>query len=244
MLLEKGLEGSAKDLYNRLFTTEFDPVTLRKDLEEGKYDAEAINSAALEYVDDCSCQLQETEYDEDKLSPGETIPWIESGHMKEALELLLNYGLDPNRIFQDKYADGHIEEYNIMQQLQLIDNGYQGTDSLYLLLNHGGNPNLVVDGEHLLSEPYYDLWFDTVNRDMLYDSLYNAKVHYCMVLIGFGATTGEGQKDQLDSVDGFDLSNLRDHWNYYVGAIHSDKSNDGMELCFFDKHTNWEVARF
>ena len=103
---------------------------------------------------------------------------------------------------------------------------------------------LYIDGEHLLSEPYYDLWFDTVNRDMLYDSLYNAKVHYCMVLIGFGATTGEGQKDQLDSVDGFDLSNLRDHWNYYVGAIHSDKSNDGMELCFFDKHTNWEVARF
>ena len=48
MLLEKGLEGNAKDLYDKLFTTEFDPVALRKELEEGKYDAEAVNSAALE----------------------------------------------------------------------------------------------------------------------------------------------------------------------------------------------------
>ena len=48
MLLEKGLEGSVKDLYDKLFTTEFDPAALRKELEEGKYDAEAVNSAALE----------------------------------------------------------------------------------------------------------------------------------------------------------------------------------------------------
>ena len=60
MLLEKGLTRSAKELYAKLFTREFDPTSLRKELETGIYDADAINSAALEYVDDCSCLLQET----------------------------------------------------------------------------------------------------------------------------------------------------------------------------------------
>ena len=129
-----------------------------------------------------------------------------------------------------------------MDALYLIDNGYQGADTLYLLLSHGGNPDLIVDREHLYSDPYYDLWFDTVNRDMLTHTLYSAKIHYCMVLIGFGA--GEDGKAPLDPVDGFNLSELRNHRNYYVGAIHSDKSEDGMELCFFDRNTNWEVARF
>ena len=58
-----------------------------------------------------------------------------------------------------------------MQQLQLIDNGYQGADSLYLLLNHGGNPNLVVDGEHLLSEPYYVCCFWTISYCGIFGAL-------------------------------------------------------------------------
>ncbi len=244
MLSEKGLTGFAKELYGKLFTTEFDSIALREELAEGRYDIGAINSAAFEYVYDCSCLTRDAECDEGILAIGETNPWIESGHLKEALELLLDFGLDPNKIFYKEYDNGHIEEYNIMQQLRLVDNGYQSADSLYLLLSHGGNPNLVVNGDHLLADSYYGIWFDTVNRDMLYDSLYHAKVHYFMVLVGFGAITGVDQKGPLDPVKDFNLANLKEHKNYYVGAIHSDKSNDGMELCFFDRHTNWEVARF
>lgn len=234
------LAGAAKELYDRLYTTEFDPVSLRKDLEAGKYDADAVNMAALEYVDDCFLQVQVIECAGENVVPGETIPWIESGHVAEAVELLLDFGLDPNRIF--RYPDSE-EECNIMFELHLIDNGYQAADALYLLLSHGGNPDLTVDGEHLYSDPYYDLWFDTVNRDMLSSSHYNAKIHYCMVLIGFGAGA-DSVGLPLDSVKGFDLSELRNHRNYYVGAIHSDKSNDGWELCFFDRNSNWEVARY
>ena len=243
MMLDHLLEGAARELYGKLFTKEFDRDALKKELDEGKYDADAVNIAAYEYVDDCGTQLQGTGYDDDRWVPGKTYPGLESGHMAEALELLLDYGLDPNRIFREENGNGTAEEYNIMRDLDLVDNGYQAADSLYLLLSRGGNPNLVVDGACLLSDPYYDLWFDTCNRDMLYDALYDAKIHYCMVLIGFGADTGDG-KDPLDRVNGFELSGLKNHRNYYVGAIHSDQSNDGMELCFFDRHTNWEVARF
>lgn len=240
MIFGNLLGGAARELYDRLYTTEFDPASLRKDLDAGKYDADSVNMAALEYVDDCTLQMQEIEWAGEKAVPGETNNRIESGHVKETIELLLDFGLDPNRVFT--YPDSK-DECNIMDALYLIDNGYQGADALYLLLSHGGNPDLEVDREFLYSDPYYDLWFDTVNRDMLTDSLYSAKIHYCMVLIGFGAGAGRGRLP-LDPVDGFDLSKLRNHRDYYVGAIHSDKSDDGMELCFFDRNTNWEVARY
>ncbi len=244
MVFENGLEGSAKELYDKLYTKKFDAASLRKELEDGKYDAEAVNAAAIDYVDDCCLQLQELVWAGTVVSPGKTFPGLESSHVKEALELLLDFGLDPNRIYQEKNAEGCVtDEYNIMDQLYLIDNGYEGADSLHLLLSHGGDPNLMVDGRYLLSDPYYDLWFDTSNRDMLDDSIYYAKIHYCMVLIGFGARTWK-KENVLVPVDGFDLSELREHRNYYVGAIRSDKSDLGMELCFFDRRNNWEVARY
>lgn len=237
MFLREYMNEAAKELSDRLYAVDFDSVSLRRDLEAGKYNTEDVNYAAYDYVEDCQSQLAELP-DCDDLPPGITVPGLPSSHMTEALELLLDFGLDPNRIFTQE------GEMNIMVDLQLIDNGYQGADSLYLLLSHGGDPNLVVDGQSLLSEPYFDLWFDTSNRDMLYDSLYEAKIHYCMVLIGFGARCENHSREPLDRVNDFDLSLLKNHRDYYVGAIHSDKSNDGMELCFFDKHTNWEVARF
>ena len=62
-------------------------------------------------------------------------------------------------------CDGEVfEEYNIMDQLQCIYNGYQAADSLFLLLSHGGNPNLVVDRQPLFSDPDFDLLYDTENR--------------------------------------------------------------------------------
>ncbi len=39
MLFDNGLEGRAKELYNKLLTVDFDPVSLRKELDSGKYDA-------------------------------------------------------------------------------------------------------------------------------------------------------------------------------------------------------------
>ena len=242
MLSGSKLQGSAKELYNRLFTGEFDKAALRKELEAGMYDAETVNVAAFGYVADCACQLQEAGYDKHRPAPGETISWIESGHMAEALALLLDYGLDPNRIFREEQDDGWIEEYNIMKELELIDNGYQGADSLYLLLSHGGDPNLEVNGGQLLSETHYEFWTDNTNRRIWCDEFCENKIHSYMVLVGFGAGQGQGNQP-LVPVDGFDVSKLREHRNYYAGVIYSDKCNHMMELVFFDRYTNWEVAR-
>ena len=237
MLFDKPLVGLAKELYDKLYTKDFDPVSLRTELESGKYDAETVNLVAIEYVDDCGVNFDHWSIDWDQYYPGETIPGHESSHLAEAIGLLLDYGLDPNKIF----LIGS-DEYNIMGWLHLVFNGFQAADSLYLLLNHGGDPNLVVNRLPLIVDPDYDVGFDTVNRSDVPDGMYQAKVHYWLVLTGFGAIHNNG-KLPVDPVDGFDLADLKEHRNYYVGTIHSDRTKEGWDLVIFDRHTNWEVGR-
>ena len=176
--------------------------------------------------------------------PGETVPGEESSHMAEVIQLLLDYGLDPNKIIAIPDHHGGFDEYNIMEQVQMVFNGHQAADSLYLLLSHGGDPYLKINRVHLSTEPDWDIGFDTINReDMVDDSMYEAKLHYWMVLVGFRAALMDSDVP-VDPVKGFDLSNLKEHRYYYAGAIHSDQSEDHWELCIFDRRTNWEVARF
>ena len=243
-LFNNVLDGRAKELYDKLFTVDFDEAGLRVELETGKYDAETVNIAAIEYVDDCGINFDHWSISWDEHFPGETVPGHESSHMTEVIRLLLDYGLDPNKIFRIDNHHGGFDEYNIMEQVQMVFNGYQAADSLYLLLSHGGNPYLEVDRVPLNIEPDWDIGFDTVNReDMVDDSMYEAKLHYWLVLVGFRAETGDAALP-VEAVKDFDLSKLKKHRNYYAGAIHSDKPEDKWELCIFDRHTNWEVARF
>ena len=244
MLFDKGLEGKAKELYDKLYTVDFDPVSLRKELENGKYDAETVNISAIEFVDDCGVNFNHWDIDFNQFYPGETVPGEESSHMTEAIRLLLDFGLDPNKIFRIPDNRGSFDEYNIMEEVGMVFNGHQAADSLYLLLSHGGDPYLTINRISLSTDPDWDIGFDTINReDMVDDSMYEAKLHYWMVLVGFRAARGDANLP-VDPIKGFDLSKLQEHRNYYAGAIHSDKSEDNWELCIFDKRTNWEVARF
>lgn len=243
MLFDIDLKGNAKELFGKLYTKDFDCASLRKELETGKYDADAVNDAAINYIDECQMDFP-NDLDWEQVPVGEIVPGLESSHITEAIELLLDFGLDPNRIYKNDRVDsqGHAEEYNIMQWLNLIHNGYQAADSLYLLLSHGGDPNLVVDRERLIVDPDFDVGFDSVNRDMCWDAVYHSKIHYWLVLTGFGAVHENG-KLPVDPVKDFDPSRLRDHRNYYYGVIHSDRMKEGWDLCIFDKRTNWEVGR-
>ena len=243
MLFDKHLEGRAKELYDKLYTVEFDTAALRKELEAGKYDAETVNIAAIEYVDDCSDSFASWNIDWDEYGPGVTISGYESSHMAEAIRLLLDYGLDPNKIFRIDYPQGGFEEYNIMELVQMVVNGHQAADSLYLLLNHGGDPNFKIGNNHLYTDPDLDIGFDTANReDMVNDGMYEAKLHYWLVLVGFRADHPETELP-LKPVNGFDLSELKEHKHFYAGVIRSEGTEDGWKLCVFDRHTNREVAR-
>lgn len=231
---------NAKKLYELLFTKDFNKDELIAQLDSGKFSVEDINLAAYKYVE--SCHDAETDaYQQhlfDHLHFGELLPGIESSHLVEAFQILLAYGFDPNKIMT--YDDGG--QTNIMEQLMFVYNGYQAADAADLILTHGGNPSLIIEDTSLIRNLNYELLFSMVgNEEFRYFS--DAIAHYWMVYIGNGAKLEDG-RESVDPVGNFDISNFRNHRQYYYGMIHSDRSNDGMEICFFDKDTNWEVVRY
>ena len=227
------LTSAAKVLYDLMFCKDFSLEVLRTELESGKYTADDVNLAAYTYVDDCQNDLMDEDYEIHHNGLGEIIAGYESSHLLEVVELLLQYGLDPNKVYDD--------ECNIMDALRYIDNGYQAADALILLVEHGGNPCLILDGTSIVRDADFDLGFDLNEQE---DRIrYDAFVHYWMALIGCGGRLEDGTIP-FDPCGHFDVSNFKNHRQYYYGAIHSERSNDHWEICFFDKDTNWEVGRY
>lgn len=235
------LTKNAKQLYDLLFTKSFNLKELMSALKAGCFSKEDVNLAAYKYVDDCQNDLVDDDWHVHHNGIGVVVPGYESSHMLEAITVLLRYGLDPNIIFTEDLTEDITEQYNIMCSLRFIDNGYIAADTLALLLENGGNPSIIIDGSSFAREVNFELLFDLYNQE---DRIrYDALVHFWMVLVGYGARLEQGEVC-VDPCGDFDIANLRNHRNYYYGAIHSERSNDNMEICFFDKETNWEVARF
>ncbi len=168
---------------------------------------------------------------------GEVIPGYYSSHMYEALELLLSYGLDPNYLVDP----GTHGEMNIMYCLFLIENGYVSADCLALMLDHGGDPNLIVSGERLLDSCTDHLKYGLTEMWNRY--LYDAWAHYWMVLVGYGAKLS-GEHEAFRPWNEHTASELKNHRDYYYGGVYSDHySNHEPEICFFHKSTHFEIGR-
>ncbi len=230
------LSENATKLYHLLYTRDFSLEQLMYELASGIYTPEDVSIAGFQYVSDCICDLMDENGQEPCRACGERLPGFYSSHMLEALNCLLEHGLNPNMLY-GKDPD----QSNIMSELRYVENGYLAADSLALLLDHGGNPSIRINGVSLIRDVNFDLLFDLNNQTnrARYDSL----VHYWMVLVGFGAKLEDGG-ESIDLCPGHNVSELKNHRNFYYGAIESDRSNDHMEICFFSKYTNLEVGRF
>lgn len=221
-------------LYDCLISRQFEISQLKTLLEGHDFTADEVSEAAYHYVDKCCNDLMDIEGLSLYEGFGEIVPGWPSSHMVEAVQLLLEYGLNPNVIYGDE---------NIMTVLKFIDNGYIAADTLSLLLSHGGNPLLVVDGVTILDDTGFYIFFDLVNIE---DRVrYDALVHYWMVLVGFCAAA------KIENIDikpcgSFDLSNLKNHRNYYFGAVdkweNPERSIYNCDLYIFDRRTNKAVA--
>ena len=118
---------NAQILYDLMFTKEFNSEALREQLDTGIFSTEDINLAAFRYIDDCHASEVDSYQNHlfDNLAYGETLPGIESSHLVDAIRILLEYGLNPNKIME--YDDGG--QTNIMEIMMFVHNGYQAADA-------------------------------------------------------------------------------------------------------------------
>ena len=207
-------------------------------LASGAFSTDDINVAAYQYIDDCNHVI---DYDDPRIENatfGETIPNLESSHLLEAVSVLLRFGLDPNYS-----ADGRLTG-NIMWSMHFVHNGYQAADAVALMLEHGGDPNLTLNGWRLYDDLDADIsWF--LGGDVESRYIADCFMHYWMVIVGYGATLEDGS-EIVKTYDGFKASDFRDHRKFYCGFIHVTYDDDPVNntaVSFFDKRTNREVAR-
>lgn len=230
------LSDNAKNIYDLVFTREFSLELLKNELASGEYTADDISAAGYRYVYDC-CFL---DFNDGRQKPrrkrGTLLQGYCSSHMLEALKCLLDYGLDPNALYGEPGEQG-----NIMSELRYVENGYLAADSLALLLDHGGNPSIKINGVALVRDVNMD--FDFGLNEQIDRTSYDALVHYWMVLVGYGAKLEDG-RESIDMCPGHDVSELKKHRDFYYGAIHSHGVDYHMEICIFSKHTNWEIGRY
>ena len=232
------LTQSAKRLLEDMRAIPPDFEKLKRDLEAGIYSPEDISMAAMEFVEsDCFVERRDAEELRGKRYGSSFVPDLHSAFLYELVSLLLPFGLDPNAIF-----DG----LNIMYMLKYVDNEYVGADTLRLLFEHGGDPNLCVDGESNFHDIDFNVIFDSFEQNDR--EAYDSMVHCWFVYLGFDAKAKAGAADLdvfrvYDSDAVFDMHELRDHRNFTFGLSHVPSRGESWSLHIFDKRTMWEVAR-
>ncbi|MBP3217582.1 MAG: hypothetical protein J6M46_04340 [Lachnospiraceae bacterium] len=169
------------------------------------------------------------------------IPGRHSTYLYEVMEFLLKFGLDPSYTVSG--------DYGLMDYICNTVNGYVAADTLRLLFENGGDPNLLSDSGSIYDDIDFDIWFGALEMEdrRRYDSF----VHCWMVMMGFGGKPSNGSSP-LDLFNEwhpdigtipFELNRLKDHRNYTFGISHITNRGDAPTIHIFNKRTYWEVAR-
>ena len=111
-----------------------------------------------------------------------------------------------------------------------------------LLLENGGNINIICNGERLFDYVDFDVFFDSVEQEWRHR--YASWVRCWMVMLGYGGWKNYKNDNirlfkEYNTERIFDIEKLKNHRNYYFGL----SSENGGTIHIYDKKTLWEVAR-
>jgi len=228
------LNEPSKKLLNLLLQIPFQIEDAKKLIESQKYTHEELTSGAINFAQECRFNIRDARTTPQINALG-VAEGFHSTYLYKILELLMQYGIDVNAIIE---TDTH--RYNLMSSVMWVDNGYAAADSMRLLLENGGNPNLVVDGESVYDEFTFDIFFGAVEQEARW--LYECWVHTWFVLLSFTQKSSGGSLFKEYSTDEmFSLHKLKDHRNYDFCLSGSEER---PVVRIFDKKTFWEVACF
>ena len=219
-------------LFNHLMAIPPDLDRAESDLQAEKLSCDEVTRVGIAYVQDCYFEVVDYAQEHGIPQPTEVLPNLHSSYIPDIIKFLLLHGLYPNGVYEDD---------NIMDSLRFIDNELLAADALALLLEHGGETDLMIPGEKLFEATDFEVFFAAV--EMGNRQLFASIVHCWMVLIGYGARCDEDKMQafrEYNSSETFDWDKLKNHRNYYFGITHLE--ND-FAISIYDKDTLWEVAR-
>lgn len=242
------LSQNGVQLFDLLMQKPPDLDDARSLLQLGTCNPDDVNRVALRFAEECwdegvypwdTVPNRSTAIGDYYWEEARPIPNLHSSHFYEVIEMLLEFGLDPNV---------EIDETNLLDELPHIVNEYVGADTLALLFEHGADPFLKLScGESVFLTLDFDVAFDAIEQ---YDRRrYEALVHSWLVFVGYGARLEDGRLPMelfipRESDFHFEISDFKQHRNYYVGLSHVRSQGESWSLHVFDRRTMWEVARF
>ena len=207
---------------------------IKKLLNENDYSSEDVTYVATAFAE--NCEFESYEYFKSENAQ------VRSKYLYDIVKLLLEYGLNPNTVFEN--------DKNIMESLMFNDYEYVAADTLGLLLEYGGDVNLEFGGKRIFDMVDFAVVFDAVEQSER--KKYDALVHFWFVMLGYGAKNADGTNpitlfreydNTMFTNDVFDISNLKNHRNYTFGLTFAPDTDSKWSLHIFDKKTMWEVAR-
>ena len=157
-----------------------DYACIERLIKEKNCSRECISEAFCKFAEKCHGEYGDFMYKHGRKPLDEE---IHSTHVFTICELLLQYGLDPNYVFGEKYF-----EYNAMHEIYWIDKPYVAADTLKLMLEHGGDPHNKVDGESIWQIADFDIYFDVAHgyaQEDYYKQKFDSQIHFWLVLRGF-----------------------------------------------------------
>ena len=191
---------------------------------------EELADLAISFTDDCFCEYR------DALDPeveSETIENMHSNYIIEAINMLLEFGLDPNAIFDND---------NVLWNAMWIDSPNVAASLMRLLLENGGDPNHFIPAEH-------DTLFEYIAFKVSYDEYthdYYHTVQCWLVLMAYGACwrNGEIPLTMLGNKS-VEIFKEFEQFDYEIEPLPQEPGKYGCWIMhIFNIHTREEVARY
>lgn len=217
------------DLIKKKFEdTPYDLDGIRDLLSKRKFTAKELAEIAVDFTDECFCEYH------DALDPeveSVTIENMHSNYVVKAIEVLLEFGLDPNTISNDN---------NAMWNTMWIDTPNVAASVMKLLLEKGGNPNHIIpaEGESLFEYIAFKVSYDE------YTHKYFHTVQCWLVLMAYGACWRNGKIPiTMLGKNSVEIFKEIERYDYEIEPLPQEPGKYGCWIMhIYDKETNEEVA--
>ena len=226
-----------EELYNACGHIPPDIRHIRTLLDTKEYSPDQLAEVYIKHLED-RCEAEPQSFNWSNGRPPRKDE-VHSGFIYDLAEIFLEYGMNPNLIKDDNC---------ILLSLKHVAFGHTCADTARLVIEHGGDINLAVDGSPIFMDLDFDIVFDA--REFFSGEEYippeharhfASVVHIWFVMIGYGGLLKDG-RCPVSLKEGCSVEMLRKHENFDFSIKLNPDAYEGWELLIHEKESGETVA--